>query len=174
MPLCGRVRHHFGLRNRSGSCRPRSSAAPSPSILSPSSRQRRPIESRVYSTSSPASRVPNAIVPPARPKPITLAADKAYDAGEFVHELRSMNATPHVAQNTHHRSLAVDGRTARHAGYAPSQSIRKRIKEAFGWIKTIAGQEPTKFRGQERVGWAFTFAAAAYSLARLPKLVEAA
>ena len=104
----------------------------------------------------------------------TLAADKAYDAGEFVHELRSMNATPHVAQNTHHRSLAVDGRTARHAGHAPSQSIRKRIKEACGWIKTIAGQEPTKFRGQERVGWAFNFPAAAYSLGRVPKLVEAA
>jgi hypothetical protein len=101
-------------------------------------------------------------MPPARPKPTTLAADKAYDAGEFVHELRSMNATPHMAQNTHHRSLAIDGRTTRHAGYAPSQSIR-RINEAFGWIKTIAGQEPTKFRGRERVGWALTFAAAAHS-----------
>jgi hypothetical protein len=43
----------------------------------------------------------------------------------------------------------------------------------FGWIKTIAGQERTKFRGRERVEWAFTFAAAAYNLARLPKLLEA-
>jgi hypothetical protein len=51
--------------------------------------------------------------------------------------------------------------------------IRKRIEEAFGWIKTVAGQERTKFRGRERVGWAFTFAAAAYNLARLPKLLEA-
>ena len=42
-----------------------------------------------------------------------------------------------------------------------SQRIRKRIEEAFGWIKTIADQERTKFRGGERVGWAFTFAAAA-------------
>ena len=49
----------------------------------------------------PPSRVPNATMPPARPKPTTLAADKAYDAGEFAHELRSVNATPHVAQNTH-------------------------------------------------------------------------
>jgi hypothetical protein len=38
-----------------------------------------------------------------------------------------------------------------------------RIKEAFGRIKTIAGHEPTKFRGRERVGWALTFAAAAHS-----------
>lgn len=108
-----------------------------------------------------------------RPKPITLGADKAYDAEDFVNELRSMNATPHVAQNTSGRSSAVDGRTTRHAGYAVSQRIRKRIEEAFGWIKTVAGQERTKFRGRARVGWAFTFAAAAYNLARLPKLLEA-
>jgi transposase len=108
-----------------------------------------------------------------RPRPITLGADKGYDAEDFVNELRSMNATPHVAQNTSGRSSAIDGRTTRHPGYAVSQRIRKRIEEAFGWIKTVAGQERTKFRGRERVGWAFTFAAAAYNLARLPKLMEA-
>jgi hypothetical protein len=108
-----------------------------------------------------------------RPRPITLGADKGYDAEDFANELRSMNATPHVAQNTSGRSSAIDGRTTRQAGYALSQRIRKRIEEAFGWIKTVAGQERTKFRGRERVGWAFTFAAAAYNLARLPKLLEA-
>src|SRR5271169_4679305 len=46
---------------------------------------------------------------------ITLGADKAYDAEDFVNELRSMNATPHVAQNTNGRSSAIDGRTTRHA-----------------------------------------------------------
>jgi len=106
-----------------------------------------------------------------RPRPITLGADKAYDAEDFVNELRSMNATPHVAQNANGRSSAIDGRTTRHAGYAVSQRIRKRIEEAFGWIKTVAGQARTKFRGRERVGWAFAFAAAAYNLARLPKLL---
>jgi len=108
-----------------------------------------------------------------RSRSITLAADKAYDAEDFVNELRSMNATPHVAQNTRGRSSAIDGRTTRHAGYATSQRIRKRIEEAIGWIKTVAGQERTKFRGRERVGLAFTFAAVAYNLARLPKLLEA-
>jgi hypothetical protein len=108
-----------------------------------------------------------------RPRPITLGADKAYDAEDFVNELRSMNATPHVAQNANGRSSAIDGRTTRHPGYAVSQRIRKRIEEAFGWIKMVAGQERTKFRGCERVGWTFTFAAAAYNLARLPKLMEA-
>ena len=34
-----------------------------------------------------------------RPYAITLGADKAYDAEDFVNELRSMKVTPHVAQN---------------------------------------------------------------------------
>jgi transposase len=109
-----------------------------------------------------------------RPTAITLGADKAYDTQDFVNELRSMNATPHVAQNTNGRASAIDGRTTRHAGYAVSQRIRKRIEEVFGWVKTVAGQARTKFRGRERVGWAFEFAAAAYNLARLPKLLAAA
>jgi transposase len=106
-----------------------------------------------------------------RPRAITLGADKAYDAEDFVNELRSMKVTPHVAQNLSGRSSAIDARTTRHAGYAVSQRIRKRIEEAFGWMKTIAGQEKTKFRGRERVGWAFALSAAAYNLARLPKLL---
>ena len=106
-----------------------------------------------------------------RPCPITLGGDKGFDSTDFVNELRSMNVTPHVAQNTTNRRSAIDGRTTRHSGYAVSQRIRKRIEEAFGWIKTVAGQEKTKFRGIDRVGWAFTFAAAAYNLIRLPKLL---
>ena len=109
-----------------------------------------------------------------RPKRITLAADKAYDAEDFVNELRSMQVTPHVAQNTSGRSSAIDRRTTRHEGYGLSQRIRKRIEEGFGWIKTIAGQRKTTFRGCERVGFAFTFAAAAYNLVRLPKLLATA
>jgi len=105
---------------------------------------------------------------------ITLGADKAYDAEAFVNELRSMRVTPHVAQNTGNRSSAIDGRTTRHGGYEVSQRIRKRIEEAFGWIKTVAGQEKTRFRGVGRVGFSFTFAAAAYNLVRLPKLIAQA
>jgi transposase len=108
-----------------------------------------------------------------RPQAITLAADKGYDAEDFVNELRSMNVTPHVAQNTSGRSSAIDGRTTRHVGYALSQRLRKRVEEGFGWVKTVAGQSQTKFRGRDRVGWSFTLAAAAYDLARLPKLLTA-
>jgi len=106
-----------------------------------------------------------------RPRAITLGADKGYDTQDFVNELRTLKVTPHVAQNTGNRRSAIDGRTTRHGGYAASQRIRKRIEEAFGWIKTVAGQEKTKFRGAARVGFAFTFAAAAYNLVRLPKLL---
>jgi hypothetical protein len=88
----------------------------------------------------------------ARSTPVTLGADKAYDTEDFVNELRSMNATPHVAPNTNGRSSAIDGRTTRHAGYAVSHRIRKRIEEALGWIKTVGGHERTRFRGRERVG----------------------
>ncbi len=109
-----------------------------------------------------------------RPHAISLGADKAYDAEDFVNELRSMNVRAHVAQNTNGRRSAIDGRTTRHAGYGMSQRIRKRIEEPFGWTKTVAGQRKTRFRGRDRVGWAFTLAMAAYNLVRLPKLLGAA
>jgi hypothetical protein len=63
-----------------------------------------------------------------------------------------------VAHSANGRSSAIDGRTTRHVGYAVSHRIRRRIEEAFGWIKTVAGQERTKFRGRERVWLAFALA----------------
>jgi transposase len=109
-----------------------------------------------------------------RPVAITLGADKAYDAADFVEELRSLNVRPHVARNTNGRRSAIDRRTTRHPGYAASQRVRKRIEEVFGWIKTVAGLRQTKLRGVPKVDWAFTFAAAAYNLVRLPKLIAEA
>lgn len=108
-----------------------------------------------------------------RPEAITLGGDKGFDAADFVMELREINVTPHIARNTARRS-AIDGRTTRHPGYAASQRIRKRIEEGFGWMKTIAGLRKPKYRGRERVAWAFTLAAAAYNLIRLPKLMATA
>jgi IS5 family transposase len=108
-----------------------------------------------------------------RPQAITLGGDKGFDTVDFVMELREINVTPHIARNTTRRS-AIDGRTTRHPGYVASQRIRKRIEEGFGWIKTIAGLRKTKYRGLEKVRWAFTLAAAAYNLIRLPKLMATA
>jgi transposase len=106
-----------------------------------------------------------------RPGRITLGADKGYDAEDFVNELRSLNVSPHVAAKV--KGSALDGRTTRHAGYAVSQRIRKRIEEVFGWAKTVGPIAKTMLRGAKRVGAQFTFTLAAYNLARLPKLLAA-
>ena len=107
---------------------------------------------------------------PHGPRP-TLAADKAYDTAAFVATLRAQGVVPHVAQNLSGRRSAVDRRTTRHGGYTLSQRARKRIEEAFGWIKTIGGLRKTRHRGRDKVRWAFTLTAAAYNLIRLPKLL---
>ncbi len=110
---------------------------------------------------------------------VTLGADKAYDVTDFVKELRTRRVTPHIAVNgsvSKHgvvRKTEVDGRTTRHPGYAISQVIRKRIEEAFGWAKTVAGMRKTRHRGLAKVGWQFTLAMAACNLIRLPKLLAA-
>ena len=106
-----------------------------------------------------------------RPQPVTLGADKGYDVGDFVMELREKAVTPHVAQSTNGRRSAIDGRTTRHSGYAVSQRIRKRVEEAFGWAKTVAGLRKMRHRGLPKVDWQFTLAMAAYNLVRLPKLL---
>jgi transposase len=104
---------------------------------------------------------------------ITVGGDKGFDTKGFVAALHPLRVTPHVAQNTTNRRSAISRRTTRHAGYAVSQRIRKRIEEAFGWIKEIALQRRARHRGRGRVGWQFTLAAAAYNLIRLPKLLAA-
>jgi len=105
---------------------------------------------------------------------VTLGGDRGYDVHSFVEQLRELNVTPHVAQNTSQRRSAVDERTTRHAGYGVSQRRRKRVEEVFGWMKSIALMRKTRFRGPDRVGWMFTFAAAAYNLVRMRNLALAA
>jgi transposase len=102
---------------------------------------------------------------------VTITADKAYDTADFVADMRPIGVTPHVTQNTKGRRSAIDARTTRHAGYASSLRIRKRIEEVFGWAKTIGGMSKRRHRGTARVGWMFTFVAAAYHLVRIPKLL---
>jgi transposase len=105
-------------------------------------------------------------------KRVTVAGDKGYDTKDFVQEMRGMNATPHVAQNTKRAGgSAIDGRTTRHAGYKISQQKRKRIEEVFGWLKTVGMMRKTRHRGLLKVGWVFTFAAAAYNLVRMRNLL---
>ena len=103
---------------------------------------------------------------------ITVGGDKGFDTAEFVEQCRHMNVTPHVAQNDGRRGgSAIDARTTRHAGYKVSQKKRKRIEECFGWLKDIALLRKLKHRGLFKVAWIFTFAAAAYNLVRMRKLI---
>src|SRR5262245_13277490 len=106
-------------------------------------------------------------------KRITLGADKAYDAAQFVGDLRELNVTPHIAQNDSGRRSAIDGRTTRHPGYAISQQKRKRTEEPFGWGKTIGGLARPMLRGVKRLAFKFTLTMAAYDLIRLPRLLGA-
>lgn len=114
---------------------------------------------------------------PGSTRRLTLAGDKGYDAADFVEDLRRMHVTPHIAQHQYVtktgglRRSNINGRTTRHPGYGMSQRVRKRIEEAFGWAKTIAGLDKTKYRGTERVAFQFTFAMAAYNLIRMPRLL---
>lgn len=109
------------------------------------------------------------------PERVTVAADKAYDTKQFVSEMRQMKATPHVAQNEKRPGgSAIDQRTTRHAGYQVSQRARKRIEESFGWLKTVGLLARTRHRGVFKVGWVFIFAASAYNLVRMRKLLAPA
>jgi transposase len=103
---------------------------------------------------------------------VTVGADKAYDTKDFVAECRNMKVTPHVSQNVKRSGgSAIDERTTRHNGYTISQKKRKRIEESFGWLKTIALMRKVRHRGIHKVGWVFTFAAAAYNLVRMRNLL---
>jgi hypothetical protein len=102
----------------------------------------------------------------------TIGADKSYDTRDFVAVVRELGVTPHVTQNvTRTGGSAIDGRTTRHPGYAQSQHARPRIEPAFGWLKTIAWLRKVKLRGLPKVDWLLVFAAAAFNLKRLPKLL---
>ena len=108
---------------------------------------------------------------PGGSKRVTLGADRAYDTADFVEQMKEFRVTPHVAQNDTNRRSAIDARTTGQPGYAISQRKRKRVEEVFGWMKTIALQRKTRFRGPDKVGWMFTFAATAYNLVRMRNLM---
>ncbi len=103
---------------------------------------------------------------------VTLGADKNYDTQEFVAELRAIQVTPHVAQNTsNNRSSAIDERTTRHEGYEISQRKRKQIEEGFGWLKVIALLRKIHLKGTILGGFLFTFGCAAYDLLRISNVL---
>ncbi|MCY4522064.1 MAG: transposase, partial [Caldilineaceae bacterium] len=85
-----------------------------------------------------------------------------------VRDMRARQVTPHVAQKKQYS--AIDGRTMRHAGYAVSLRLRKRVEEIFGWMKTVGGLRRTRYRGVARTGLAGYLVATAYNLVRMANL----
>ena len=59
-------------------------------------------------------------------------------------ECREMNDAPHVARRVH---SPIDGRSTRHAVYALSQLVRKRVGEIFGWVKAVGGGRKLRYIG---------------------------
>jgi transposase len=106
-----------------------------------------------------------------RSRRITVGADKAYDAKDFVTAARALNVTPHITKNDTGRRSNMDGRTTRHAGYAISLSCRWLVEKPFGWLKQTAGLAQVKVRGLAKVDCAFVFGCAAHNLLRLPRLM---
>jgi hypothetical protein len=58
----------------------------------------------------------------------------------------------------------------RHATYRQSLKVRKRIEEAFAWIKTVGGLAKTKLIGRSRLAGQGVLCFAAYNLVRIGSL----
>jgi hypothetical protein len=105
----------------------------------------------------------------------TIGADKNLDTRGFVAEMRRIGVTPHIDQNTSRSSgVAIDGRTARHEGYAKSINARRGIEKVFGWIKQWGGLRQVKLRGTGKVTAVFWLHVIAYNLIRLGNLLNPA
>jgi transposase len=106
--------------------------------------------------------------------PLTLAADKSYQAEEFIKKLRALQIVPHVAEYEKETPLSKNWLLTSERedpGFAISQGKRKLVEKVFGWMKSVAGLRKTKLRGRRRVDWLFRLCAAASNLIRLAKLI---
>lgn len=117
--------------------------------------------------------------------PKTVGADAGYDAGEFLVRLEQEEITPHVAMTSQQPTDPSTARADRKAliearirmqtrqqtiEYDVSQRVRKRVEECFGWAKTIAGLDRSRWVGRWKLQQYFDVAASAYNLLRLTKL----
>jgi hypothetical protein len=97
-----------------------------------------------------------------------VGADKGDDCKAFITGCRRLKVTPHVAAKDKHS--AVDGRIRWHEGYQSSLKVRKRIEEAFGWIKTVGGLAKTKLIGHAKLTGQALLCFATYNLVRMGSL----
>lgn len=120
--------------------------------------------------------------------PTTLGADKGYDNGPLLISLEQRGVEPHVAMT---KTQPADPKTARadrknniearlrmqqrKTGdrYQVSQRVRKKVEECFGWLKSIAGMDRSRWAERWKLKQQFELSAAAYNLIRLRKLKPA-
>ncbi len=86
-----------------------------------------------------------------RAKRITVGADKAYDAREFVCTAGELNITMHVQANDKGRRSSLDRRTTRDPSYAHSMSRRWLIEKTFSWLKQTGPPRQVKLQGLAKV-----------------------
>jgi hypothetical protein len=102
--------------------------------------------------------------------PTSVGADKGYHNQGFVAGCQGQAIQAHVARVKGRKTPGLDGRTVRGKGYQMSQTIRKRIEEIFGWMKTVGGMRRSRYCGAERTDAACKWVVAALNLLRLAKL----
>ena len=118
-------------------------------------------------------------------RPTTLGSDKGYDAGAYYRAIEERGVEPHGAMVERSLRSVEESRPndradaeARHRmkarqaglGYSLSQRCRKKLEEAFGWLKKIAGLGRSRVVGRWKIQQALELGAAAYNLVRLRKL----
>jgi len=117
--------------------------------------------------------------------PQTLGADKGYDGGPFLLDLEASGVRPHVATRAGDiggvsRRCRADApliaarrrmrRREATIGYRLSQRCRKKVEEAFSWIKTVGQLARTRLVGRWKLLQQLHLAAAAYNLVRMRRL----
>lgn len=118
--------------------------------------------------------------------PSTLGADKGYDNGAILIALEERDIEPHIAMTSKDpadpKTSAAKRRPGIEArlrmkerqttdGYSISQRVRKKVEECFGWLKTIAGMDRSRWPERWKLKQQFELNCAAYNLVRLRKLL---
>lgn len=114
-------------------------------------------------------------------RPKTLGADKAYDEGAFLLRLEREGVVPHVAvregevraQDPAALARLRARRRQKTKGYQLSQRLRRRVEEAFAWLKGVGGLRRARFVGRWKIQLYAYAAAATYNLLRLARLAAA-
>jgi transposase len=112
----------------------------------------------------------------------TLAADKGYDAGPFLHTLERERVVPLIPiRDRPIRSRGPEADARRRARrrqrtkrYQMSQRTRKRVEEGIGWSKTIGGLRRSRHVGRWKIGQQVLIVYATYNLLRLARLATIA